>query len=217
MRLFLREVLATVLAASLVSLPCPAANTRTIGFVSRCQNATLDGSKLIEGTNIYAGELLKTDPKGAIDLQFGALRLLLKASSLLELGSDATGVSANLTQGEVSFLIRPETGQATVHSLGVLIRPLTADAAYSTLRVIAADTFTLNVLRGALRLQFDDKNYDLKPGSAYVVKIQEPSMDAGQHPAKSRKALVIFLAGTAMAGASVLFLEHQIHESPLKP
>lgn len=213
----LREGLALMLAASLANLPCLAANSRTIGVVSRCQNATLDGAKLVDGTSIFAGELLQTDPKGAVDLQFGALRLLLKASSQLQLESDATGVGANLTQGEVNFLIRPQMGQATFHSLGVLIRPMTSDGAYSTLKVVDGDTFTLSIFRGTLQLQFNGKDYDLKPGNAYVVKVQEPSMDAGQHPAKSRKGLVIFLAGTAMAGASALFLEHQLHESPEKP
>lgn len=217
MRSFMRGALAIVLAASLANLPCLAANARTIGVVSRCQDATLDGTKLVDGTNVYGGELLQTDPKGAIDLQFGALRVLLKASSQLQLESDATGVSANLSHGEVTFLIRPEKGQATVRSLGVLIRPMTAEGAYSILRVISGDTFTLNILRGALELQFNDKNYDLKPGNAYAVRIQEPSLDASQHPAQSRKGLVIFLAGTAMAGASALFLEHQLHESPEKP
>jgi hypothetical protein len=219
MRTELRCALALLLANCLVTMPMTAAPNRAMGYVLQAQAAQLDGNYALSGTNVYAGDVLETDGPGSLRLQIAASQIYLLGSSAATLSQDESGVATLLTSGTAGFSSAQRAAVA-IHALDVTVRPKTAEATHAQVTVAGPRELFVTSYRGALELDLDGKSYSVAPGGTYKVDIQlsnTDQMDAGKHPPRKQRNLILFVFGVPPAIAIGLFINHELHESPDKP
>lgn len=214
-----RCALAFLLAACLIALPVMAAPNRAMGYVLQAQAAQLDGNSAINGTNVYAGDVVETDIRGSLRLQIAASQIYLFGSTAATLNEDQSGVATMLTSGTAGFSAAPGATVA-IRALDVTVRSKTSEPTHAQVTVAGPQELLVTSYRGALELELDGKSYSVAPGRTYKVDIQSsnPSqMDAGRRTARKLSSLIIVVfAGVPAVGAS-LFIYHELHESPEKP
>lgn len=219
MRYQLRCALAFLLAVCLVTLPVMAAPNHAMGYVLQAQAAQLDGNSAINGTNIYAGDVVETDIRGSLRLQISASQIYLFGSTAATLNEDQSGVATTLTSGTAGFSAAPGAAVA-IRALDVTVRPKTAEPTHAQVTVASPQELLVTSFRGALELDLGGKSYSVAPGRTYKVDIQsseQSQMDAGRHLPRKQSALIIAVfAGVPAVGAG-LFIYHELHESPEKP
>lgn len=219
MRSALRSALALLLAACLISLPVMATPNRAIGFVLQAQGAQLDGSNAINGTNVYAGDVLGTDPRGTLRLQIAASQIYLFGSSAAALTADESGATTSLTSGTAGFSAAPGAAVA-IRALDVTVRPKTQDATRAQVTVNGPSELLVTSLRGELTLELDGQSYSMAPGRTYRVQVEtkdQKAMDAGRHLARHQRNLIFLVFGGAAAAYGGMVLYHELTESPDKP
>lgn len=148
-----------------------------------------------------------------------ANQLHLNELSEAKLEGDSTNATLVLTHGTAAFA-SSHGGGIAIRALDVIVRPKTPVNTVAQVEVADPDRLYVSCSIAPLELEIDGKVYPLAPGHTYAVTIQGQglqSVDAGQHPARNRRGLVIFLAGAAAAGLGALILQHQVSESPFKP
>lgn len=218
MRALCRAVLIATLVASLADLPVASAANRPLGFVLAAESSHIDGLAATSGSNVFAGDALSTDPAGRIHVQFGADQIYLPSSSGVSLAARKDGVTAVLSSGTLEFAA-PQGAGLAVNADDVLILPGKLQPTHAQVTLLAKDELKIAVVAGSLDLELDGKSYTLAPGRTYGVRVVN-SNDKTQYPnrpAFQRRALVIFLFGTAAAVAAVIYLVQELHESPEVP
>lgn len=219
MRTALRSALALLLAACLISLPVMAAPNRALGFVLQAQSAQLDGSTAINGTNVYAGDVLGTDPRGTLRLQIAASQIYLFGSSAASMVEDESGATTSLTSGTAGFSSAPGATVA-IRALDVTVRPKTQDATHAQVTMNGPQELLVTSFRGDLTVELDGKLYSMAPGRTYRVQVQsqdQKTMDASRHPARKQRNLVFLVFGGTAAAFGGMVLYHELTESPDKP
>ncbi|HEV2297314.1 MAG TPA: hypothetical protein VGR72_02220 [Candidatus Acidoferrales bacterium] len=219
MRTALRCALALLLAACLVPLPVIAAPNRAMGYVLQAQAAQLDGNNALSGTNVYAGDVLETNIRGLLRLQIAASQVYLFGSSAATLSEEESGVATLLTSGTAGFS-SAQGATVTIRALDLTVRPKTAEATHAEVTIAGPQELFVRSYRGALELDLDGKSYSVAPGRTYKVDIQpsDPTqMDAGKHPARTKRNLVLLAFVLPPTVGVILFTEHELHESPDKP
>lgn len=218
MRLFCRAILIAVLSASLVDLPASRAANRALGFVLAAESSQIDGIAATNGSNVFAGDALSTDPGGRIHLQFGADQIYIPASSAVTLVNGKDGATAVLSAGTLEFAAPQGSGLA-VNADDVLVRPKTPKTTHAQVTVLNKDELKIATVTGPLELDFDGKSYTLAPGRTYGVRVVNNS-DAMQYENRSalrRRGLIVFLFAAAAAVSAVTYLVQESHESPDLP
>jgi hypothetical protein len=219
MRTAFRSAVALLLVAYLASLPVMAAPNRALGFVLQAQSAQLDGSTAINGTNVYAGDVLGTDPRGTLRLQIAASQIYLFGSSAATLTTDESGATTSLTSGTAGFSSALGAAVA-IRALDVTVRPKTQDATHAQVTVNGPSELLVTSFRGELTVELDGKVYSMTPGRTYRVEIQsadQKTMDAGRHTARKQRNLVFLVFGGTAAVFGAMILYHELTESPDKP
>ncbi|HKW87962.1 MAG TPA: hypothetical protein VJN21_04315 [Candidatus Acidoferrales bacterium] len=219
MRDQLRCALALLLAVCLAALPVMAAPNRAMGYVLQAQAAQLDGNSAINGTNVYAGDVVETEIGGSLRLQIAASQIYLFGSTAATLNEDQSGVATMLTSGTAGFSAAPG-GAVSICALDVTVRPKAAEVTHAQVTVAGPQELLVTSFRGALELDLGGKSYSVAPGRTYKVDVQSADrsqMDAGRHVARKQGGLIIVVfAGVPALGAG-LFIYHELHESPEKP
>lgn len=218
MRLFCRAILIAVLSASLVDLPASRAANRALGFVLAAESSQIDGIAATNGSNVFAGDALSTDPGGRIHLQFGADQIYIPASSAVTLVNGKDGATAVLSAGTLEFAAPQGSGLA-VNADDVLVRPKTPKTTHAQVTVLNKDELKIATVTGPLELDFDGKSYTLAPGRTYGVRIVDSGDKAQYQPksARNRRNLIIVLLGTTALVAAIIYLYQEMHESPDVP
>ncbi|HEV2489230.1 MAG TPA: hypothetical protein VGT03_05450 [Candidatus Acidoferrales bacterium] len=219
MRFALRSALALLLAACLISLPVMATPNRAIGFVLQAQGAQLDGSTAINGTNVYAGDVMGTDPRGTLRLQIASSQIYLFGSSAATLSTDESGATTSLTSGTAGFSAAPGAAVA-IRALDVTVRPKTQDATHAQVTVNGPSELLVTSFRGELTLELDGQSYSMAPGRTYRVQVEtkdQKAMDAGRHLPRNQRKLIFLVFGGAAAAYGGMVLYHELTESPDKP
>lgn len=218
MRALCRAILIAALVASLAELPVASAANRPLGFVLAAESSQIDGIAATSGSNVFPGDMLSTDAAGRIHLQFGADQIYLPSSSGVALATGKDGVTAVLSAGTLEFAA-PQGAGLAVNADDVLIRPKNPQPTHAQVTLLAKDELKIAVVAGPLLLELDGQSYTLAPGRTYGVRVTD-SNDKAQyqnHPAFSRRRLVIFLFAVGAAVALVIHFYQEAHESPDVP
>lgn len=218
MRLFCRAVLIAVLSASLVDLPASRAANRALGFVLAAESSEIDGIAATNGSNVFAGDALSTDPGGRIHLQFGANQIYIPASSSVTLANAKDGVTARLSNGTLEFAAPQGVGIA-VSADDVLVQPKTPRATHAQITLMSKEELKIATVTGPLDLELDGESYTLAPGRTYGVRIvtSDDKMQSGSRNAFKRRNLIIFLFASTAAVAAIIYLVKEMNESPDVP
>ena len=219
MRTHFRCAVALVVAACLASLPAMAATNRALGYVVLAQGAQLDGNNALNGTNVYSGDALETEPGGTLRVQIAANQVYLFGASTAKLSGDDSASTTLLISGTAGFSSVPGSSVA-IRALDVTIRPKTAEATHAQVTVNGPEELLVTSYRGALELELDGKTYSMAPGSSYKVDVgtsDTKQMNAGNHVARNQRGLVLLVFGGTAAAYTGLVIYHELHESPEKP
>lgn len=203
----------------LVCLPVMAAPNRALGYVLEAQSAQLDGNSALNGTNVYAGDVVGTDARGTLRLQIAAGQIYLLGSSTASLNGDENGAAALLTSGTAGFSSAQVPGVA-IRALDVTVRPKAAEVTHAQVTVSGPQELIVTSIRGPVELELDGKTYTVGPGRTYRVQVQDSdqkTMDANRHRARTQRTLVFLVFGGAVAAYGGMVLYHELHESPDKP
>jgi hypothetical protein len=221
MRHTLRGVLAGLLAGSLASLPAMAAPNRAMGFVLQAQGAQLDGSPAVNGTNLFAGDVLGTNPRGTLRMQIAGNQFYLLGSSAATLTEETSTAIASLTTGTAGFVSTQRTA-VQIRALDVIVRPKAAVETRAQVTVNGPAELLVQSFHGALELELDGRVYHMPSGTSYRVQVQSQdqvpqSMDAKNHPPMNQRKLIflVFAGVGALAGGVYIYTE--LNESPDTP
>jgi hypothetical protein len=221
MRNTLRGILVSLLVGTLASIPAMAAPNRALGFVLQAEEAQLDGSTAVSGTNLYAGDVLGTLPRGTLRMQVARSQVYLLGSSAATLSTDSTAAVASLTAGTAGF-ISSQGNAVEIRALDVTVRPKTTRATHAQVTVNGPQELLVRSFQGALELELDGQVYEVPSGTAFRARIQSQnqapqSMEASKHPARKQRNLIflVFVGGAAAYGG--MYIYHEQTESPDKP
>lgn len=218
MRICCRAVLVAILVVSLADIPAAGAADRALGFVLQTESSRIDGIAATNGSNVFAGDALSTNPDGRIHLQFGADQIYIPASTQVKLASGNEGVTAVLSAGTLEFAA-PQGAGFAVSADDVVVKPKTPQLTHAQVTVLSKDELRIATVAGPLDLEMDGESYTLAPGRTYGVRIVN-SGDNGQYqpqPTISRRKLIIFLFGVTAAVATVIYMIQEMQESPYFP
>lgn len=219
MRSFCRAVVVLALVVSLADLPAAMAANRAMGFVLAAQSSQIDGYAATNGSNVFAGDALVTNPEGRIALRFGADQIYVPASSAVTLANGKDGLMAVLSAGTLQFAAPQGVGMA-VRADEVLVRPKAPAATHAQITILKPDELRIAAVAGPLELELDGETYSLAPGRTYGVRIVEDDRKENtdvNHPARRRRRLLLFLFLAAAGAAAILQLVDELHESPYEP
>lgn len=218
MRIFCKTVLVAVLMVSLANLPAASAADRALGFVLQTESSQIDGIAATNGSNVFAGDALSTNPDGRIHLQFGADQVYIPASTHATLAKEKEGITAVLSAGTLEFAA-PQGAGFAVSADDVLVKPKTPHLTHAQVTLLGKDELRIATVTGPLDLELDGESYTLAPGRTYGVRIAN-SGDQGQYqpqPTRKRRNLIIFLFAATAAVATVIYIIQELQESPNVP
>ena len=88
-----------VVMAGLVAIPAIANTSTPMGVVTSAQRSLVGHVSAIDGTSIYDGDTVSTEPNGALRLQFGGSQMVLTGNTVVSLNKTDAGVVATLVSG----------------------------------------------------------------------------------------------------------------------
>src|ERR1700691_4037612 len=95
------------MAAGLAAMPAIAGPSAPMGIVTSAQRAVVGHVNAVDGTSLYDGDILRTDPTGALRLQFGGSQMVLTGGTTVSLNKTDAGVTATLLTGSIRFASVP--------------------------------------------------------------------------------------------------------------
>lgn len=218
MRAFCRAILIAILVVSVANLPAAGAADRALGFILQAKSSQIDGIEASNGSNVFAGDALSTNPDGRIHLQFGADQIYIPGSSNMNLTKGKDGVLAVLSAGTLEF-VSPQNAGFSLSADDVLVRASAAQQTHAQVTLLGKDELKIATVTGSLELELDGRSYTLAPGRTYGVRIVNSTekMQSENRSAFRRRNLVIFLFAATAAVAAVIYLYQEMHESPDVP
>ncbi len=214
MRIFCRIVLVAVLVVSLADIPMANAADRALGFVLQTESSQIDGIAATNGSNVFAGDALSTNPDGRIHLQFGADQVYIPASTQVTLANGKEGITAVLSAGTLEFASPQGTG-FMVRADDVLVKPKTPQLTHAQVTLLSKDELKIATVTGPLDLELDGESYTLAPGRTYGVRIvnsSDKNQDQPKSPRKRRGLIVLFIATAGVA--AIIYTVQELQESP---
>jgi hypothetical protein len=214
-RICCRTVLVAIVVVSLADIPMANAAARALGFVLQAESSQIDGIVATNGSNVFAGDALSTNPNGRIHLQFGTDQIYIPASTQVKLANGKEGVTAVLSAGTLEFAAPQGTGFSVIAD-DVLVKPKTPQLTHAQVTLLSKDELRIATVTGPLDLEMDGESYTLAPGRTYGIRIVN-SRDEEQyqpHSARRRRGLIIFLFAATAAVAGVIYTVQEMQESP---
>lgn len=175
MRGLARPILIIVFATALASAPALAGTTIFLGVVTGADRAVVAKVPAVDGTSVYDGDTVSTEPAGAIRLRIGQSQLVLAGSTAVTLHKTETGVYAKLLQGTVRFSSVPGS-PIEVRALDSLVVRAKGDSpAIGQLSLKAENVFEVGCSKGELTVSFQGANYEVAESTAYRVVLDAPN------------------------------------------
>jgi FecR protein len=175
----MRPVFAKIalLALPLVALPLWAAPTSQLGIVVFAEHARVGTASASEGSTVFGGDRLSTEPSGSVQIRAGAARFLLSGGGVATLSSDEETPGATLTAGTATF----STANArafTLHFANAAIRANTDEPTVGRVSVIGPRELVVKSTRGSLAFTVEGETRVVAEGVAYRVILDPTPTEA---------------------------------------
>lgn len=214
------KILATlvVLAAGLSAMPAIAATSAPMGIVTSAQRALVGHVSAVDGTSIYDGDTLRTEPTGAIRLQFGGSQIVLTGATAVTLNKTAAGVVATVVSGSVRFASVPGSLLEVRTLKSVVINAKGDQPAVGELTVTGPASFQIGSTKGALDVSVNGVDHTVDASTAYNVSLDGDGSDNGgqKSPRAAGTSGGIWIAVAAIAAGTGVAL-WLAFRSPSKP
>ena len=215
--------LSLVLSITLLVLPTWGSSAIGSGTIVSAERASVGTANASVGSTIFAGDTLRTDRTGSLQVRAGAARLLITASSQVTWGAEDGIPEATLQIGTVAF----STANAkafVVRAGSAVFRPESDQPTVGNVTVLNPKELVVRCSRGALTIAVEDDVRVVPEGTAYHVVLDAnapPPTDAPpqwgrRQPTKAGKSKFIWyaIAFTALVTAIAI---HEALESPQRP
>lgn len=210
-----------VLAAGLAAMPTIAGPSAPMGIVTSAQRAVVGHVNAVDGTSVYDGDILRTDPAGAMRLQFGGSQMVMTGGTVLSLNKTDAGVTATLVSGSVRFASVPGSLLEVRVLKSVVIHSKDDQPAVGELSVTGPASFQIGSTKGALDVAVNGVEHTVEASTAYNVSLdgdnggaQNDRRRGGPAAAGTSGGIWIAVAAIAAGTAVAIWLAFR---SPSKP
>jgi hypothetical protein len=221
-----QRLLAIAMSSLLAGIP-GGAKPEVLGIIVVAEGASLSGGSASEGTSVYDGDRLSTEPGGALQLRSGGITLALSGASSVIVRTNASGAGkefdAELASGTVTLSVAAEAA-AEIEALGARIRPVTNGRIIVQVRIAGAKKLLVSARRGSVQVFYGEESEMILEGKSYYVLLDPEDGDnskelSAKKAGKRGGALVLIAVAVAAAvvGTSIPMALRQQYESPDKP
>jgi hypothetical protein len=170
---FLRSIVASIVAITTTITPGWAASGPAIGTIVSAEKARVGGGLISAGATVFGGDRLFTDDTGSVQVRAGGARFLLSNASIAVLGKDESSPAASLTRGTAIFSTA-NSKAFTLHVGSMVIRPETDLPTVAQVSVTGPRQLTVKSTRGSVTVAVDDDVRVVPEGMSYRI-ILDPS------------------------------------------
>lgn len=213
-------------AAFLLAVGPAYSDTSPLGIVTHAERAHVGEATASEGSTIYEGERLSTEPGGVMRSTSHALILQLEPQSIVTLRRAAlpqTNLVAELASGTLVFSTAA-TGNIVVVTNDALIRPAKNLPCIVHIRIVSRRELRIDVKRGAVEFSYHGDAETIREGASYRVLLDPSDTEtrALSETDQTRKkpfihhTTFLLVAVAAAVGVAIPILMHAF-ESPNKP
>ncbi len=216
MRRLAQPILIIALAITFASIPALSAPSASLGVVTGAERANVAQVAAVDGTSVYDGDILSTDPTGALRLRMGSSQLVLAGNTAVMLHKTEAGGYATLLRGMVRFSIVPGSPME-VHALdSIVVRGKGDSAAIGQLTLESPKLFEVGSSKGDLAVTVDGTEHDVAESQAYRVSLEDSDNGGATNPAGRRGAFWIWFPIALIAAGTTIGLVLAFM-SPSKP
>ncbi len=165
-----------------------------VGVVTAAQGAQVSQITARDGTTLYAGDTLATDPDGSLRVRFGASQLMLGPGTVVKLVDAMHGVTAVLQHGLVRFAQAGSPIELRV--LAAIVRP--QEGAAGEVVIVGPSEFQIASTKGALDVEIDGVIKTVSESTAYDVTLVPDPDHANDKRVIKQKALWIPISIVAL-------------------
>jgi hypothetical protein len=206
-----------VMATGLAAMPALAGSSAPMGIVTSAQRAVVGHVSAVDGTSIYDGDILRTEPTGALRLQFGGSQMVLTGSTEVSLAKTDAGVTATVVSGSVRFASVPGSLLEVRTLKSVVINAKGDQPAVGELSITGPASFQIGSTKGSLDVSVNGVDHTVEASNAYNVSLDGGNGGGGQNSpraAGSSGGIWIAVAAIAAGTGVALWLAFR---SPSKP
>jgi hypothetical protein len=207
-----------ILSAGLAAVPAIAGPSAPMGIVTSAQRALVGRVLAVDGTSIYDGDILRTEPTGALRLQFGASQMVLTGGTVVSLNKTDAGVTATLVSGSVRFASVPGSLLEVRTLKSVVIRSKGDQSAVGELSITGPASFQIGSTKGALDVSVNGVDHTVEASTAYNVSLDGDNggdkNNRGPRAAGTSGGIWIAIAAIGTGTAVAIWLAFR---SPSKP
>ncbi|HUK30582.1 MAG TPA: hypothetical protein VLV89_05665 [Candidatus Acidoferrum sp.] len=168
-------ILILAFAGTLAPMPALAGATVFVGVVTGADRAVVAKVPAVDGTSVYDGDTVSTEPAGALRLRIGNSQIALAGSTTVTLHKIETGVYVKLLQGTVRFSSVPGSPIEIRALDSLVVRAKGDSAAIGQLSLKATNVFEVGCSKGELAVSFQGANYVVAESTAFRVILDEPN------------------------------------------
>ncbi|MFZ0820752.1 MAG: hypothetical protein WAM91_11835 [Candidatus Acidiferrales bacterium] len=203
------------LALTLASIPAIAGPSSSLGVVTGADKANVARVAAVDGTSVYDGDIISTQPTGAIRLRMGQSQLVLAGNSTVMLHKTDTGVYATLLRGMVRFSSVPGS-PLEVRALDSLVIHAKGDKqVVGQLTLVGPTLFEVGSSKGDLTVSIDGADHVVAESTAYRVSMDDANGGSNNSPGR-RGAFWIWFP-IALVTLAVVIPLVLVFESPSTP
>ncbi|HUK31936.1 MAG TPA: hypothetical protein VLV89_12535 [Candidatus Acidoferrum sp.] len=215
MRRLAQPILIVILALTFASIPALSAPNASLGVVTGADHATVAQVAALDGTSVYDGDTLSTQPTGAMRLRFGNSQLVLAGDTSVMLHKTDAGVFVTLQRGIVRFSMTPGSPMEVRALDSLVVRAKGENAAVGQLTLVSPKEFQIGSSKGDLAVTIDGTEHDVAQSQAYRVSLEET--DSGATNPAGRRGLFWIWFPIALVAAGVTIGLVLAFLSPDKP
>lgn len=195
-----------LMAVSLAAMPAVAGPSAPMGIVTSAQKAVVGHVNAVDGTSVYDGDILRTEPTGALRLQFGGSQMVMTGGTEISLNKTDAGVTATVVTGSVRFASVPGSLLEVRTLKSVVIRSKGDQPAVGELSLTGPASFQIGSTKGALDVSVNGVEHTVDASTAYNVSLDGDNGGGGQSSPRAAGtsggiwiAVAAIAAGTAVA------------------
>jgi hypothetical protein len=212
----LQVIALLALSAGLAAVPTIAGPSAPMGIVTSAQRALVGHVAAVDGTSIFDGDTLRTEPTGAIRLQFGGSQMVLTGNTTVSLNKTDAGVTATVVSGSVRFSSVPGSLLEVRTLKSVVIRSKGDQPAVGELSVTGPASFQIGSTKGALDVSVNGVDHTVEAATAYNVSLDGDNGGGQNSPRAAGTSGGIWIAVVAIAAGTGVAL-WLAFRSPSKP
>jgi hypothetical protein len=210
-----QPVVVLILALTFASLPALSAPNSSLGVVTGSDHASVAQVAAVDGTSVYDGDVVSTQPTGSMRLRMGTSQIVLAGNTSVMLHKSDAGVYVTLVQGVVRFSMTPGSPVEVRALDSLVVRAKGENAAIGQLSLVSPKAFEIGSTKGDLAVTVGGTEHDVAESQAYRVSLEEPDGGAA-NPAGRRGAFWIWFP-IALVAAGVTIGLVLAFMSPSKP